>query len=172
MAALFASALAISTICCWPMPSSFTGRLGSTARPTRSRETPSSARTHGKSLVMDFSSNKGINRSAEGAEEAECAESLRLLRPLIPGDVLVDVFELVVAVLDHGGEQVVLVDRDRLQQDAGHVLPAVLHRLGLVGDRLLPGEQDGHLRRLAAEERDRLVDRHRLRARHDALAGG
>src|SRR5437867_13438228 len=97
------------------LPAPFSPQIAWTSLRSRSKETPSRARTPGKSLVMDLSSNKGINRSAEGAEEAEWAESLGLLRPLVPGDVLVDLFELVVAVLDHGGEQVVLVDRDRLQ---------------------------------------------------------
>src|SRR5712691_734582 len=78
---------------------------------SRVRETPSRARTPGKSLVMLRSSRRAI--------------------ALLPGALLLrqvaaDVVELVVAVGHDGREEVRLVHGDGLQEDAGHVLLAVV----------------------------------------------
>src|SRR5262245_43089146 len=113
------------------------------------KDTPSRARTPGKSLVMWRSSRRAIGGLG--------------LRALLLGQVAADVLELVVAVLDHGLHDVGLVHRDRVEQDAGHVLLAVVHAHRLVRERLLPREQDRRLRRLAGLVDQGLVDGHGLR---------
>ena len=123
----------------------------------RSNDTPSSALTPGKCLVIDRSSSSAIGRGKAPAT---------LL------DFLVDVLARVVPVLDDGRVDVRLVHRDRLQEDARHVLLAVVHRPRGLGDRFLLGQLHREVGGLGGERLDRLVDGHGLAAGHDALAGG
>src|SRR5262245_26774286 len=91
------------------LPAPFSPQRARTCFGSRVKETPSRARTPGKSLVIDRSSSRGT-----------------LLRPLVLRHVLVDVLHLVVAVGDDRAGQVGLVDRDGVDQHAGHVLPPVV----------------------------------------------
>src|SRR5687768_1509889 len=144
----------VMTLISVDLPAPFSPHSACTSPARRSNETPSSALTPGKCLVIDRSSS-----SATGGEAG------RLL------GFLVDVLALVVAVLDDGGVEVRLVDRDRVQQDARHVLPAVVDRARRLGDRFLLRELHREVGGLGGERLDRLVDRHGLAAGHDALAG-
>ncbi len=93
ISAFFASAFAISTICCWPIPSSFTGCETSTSRPTRSRARRASLRTTshwmrprrtGSRPSMRFSATEssGTRASSWAMRAMPCSSASRRLRKL------------------------------------------------------------------------------------------
>src|SRR6266436_3579661 len=99
-----------------------------------------------------------------------CAVRSSLLRPLVLRLVLVDIFQLVIAVLDDGVHEVALIDDLRYMQDRRNILLAVvdsIFRLNL----FTVSEFDCRINRAVGERLNRLVDGHGLLAFRYSLHG-
>src|SRR3954463_759581 len=140
----------------------------SPTRPTTSpaptwKSTPSRAWTAPKRLLTPRSSSSGavaVAVSLMPGSSSRSGDAGRLAGALVLAGA--ELGGLPVPVLDDGALDLVLGDRDRLEDHRGHVLlPVVLLGVDQPGRRILaPQQRDGELRRGIGLRLDRLVDGH------------